>query len=96
MAPQLASKLYTTTGAARALRVSAEAVRGFVREGHLPCQRTPSGVRLFHPHDVLRLVDQRARDALRPTKKPPLARGGDPRQLRLRLFRDASTRRKVT
>ncbi len=83
----------TTGTAARALRVSREGVRYFVRAGQLPCEQTQSGLRLFQADDVRRLAEARARATLEPapTIRPPRT---EPRQLRLRLFRAAG--RKVT
>ena len=52
VAPDPGHKPLTTGTAARALRVSTETVRGFVRHGQLSCERTQSGVRLFQSEDV--------------------------------------------
>lgn len=76
----------TTGTAARVLQVSPQHVRRFVSSQQLRCERTRSGMRLFQAADVLELADQRARATLNPL--PPISRvGGQPRQLRLRLFR---------
>jgi hypothetical protein len=83
----------TTGTVARALRVSPEGVRYFVRVGQLPCERTVEGRRLFQVHDVQRLAGQRALAVVTPPLPTPRART-EPRQLRLRLFRPAG--RKVT
>jgi len=84
----------TTGGAAEVLRVSSEAVRGFVRTGQLSCTRTRAGQRLFRPADVLAFAGQRAKQSL--SIAPPSTRvHKEPRQLKLRLF-EARRGRKVT
>lgn len=50
----------TTGDAARLLRVSEAAVRGFEKKGQLPATKTASGVRLFRLVDVERLASERA------------------------------------
>lgn len=48
-----------TTEAARLLRVSAETIRLWERQGRLPAIKTERGVRLFDRRDVERLARER-------------------------------------
>lgn len=51
----------TTGDSARILKRSPEAVRGYVRMGKLPAQKTQSGQRLFKASDVDQLAKQLAK-----------------------------------
>ena len=59
MGPGL-SDLLTTSDAARLLVVSPDTIRRLERQGRLAAQRTSSGQRIFHRHDVevLRAIRQ--------------------------------------
>lgn len=77
---------YTTTDAARILRVTQEGVRFLVRDDQLACRRAPNGYRVFQEEEVLRLAAVRDRARLRGVRvlrpKRVGLRGG-PRQLSL-------------
>lgn len=59
MATEHESDLFTVSGAARLLEVSAETVRVLADAGKLPCARTDSGFRVFRREDVERLSAER-------------------------------------
>ena len=54
-------ELLTVSHAARALKVAANTVRLWERQGKLPVLRTTSGVRLFDRRDIDRLIAARAK-----------------------------------
>jgi MerR HTH family regulatory protein len=79
---RLAGRL-TTGDVARALQVTAEGVRYFVRDGQLACERTPSKLRLFREQDVLRFEAKRTQARIA-GKLPPRRKLGPrtkPRQM---------------
>lgn len=57
------TEFWTCSDAARELERSPAMVKVYERDGRLPCIRTPSGMRLFRPSDVLALKAARAAKA---------------------------------
>jgi hypothetical protein len=80
------SKWLTTADVARVLERSPRGARWIVEQASVPCQRTPSGQRLFWPSAVQQLATQRMEARLRNVKafRPKrLGVRGQPHQMSL-------------